>query len=134
MNIYHEKTMELLSNPDLEIGSTYPGRHFVAHHEAVAEVSHLEVMPGTELLNGGKGLRGKVVDVPAQDAWDEYEDCLLYHPYTEEELAAQKVDQPPGSDNPIEDRVKALEEGKADQTEVDELAEALNMILTGVTE
>ena len=88
MNVYHEETMELLESPDLELGRTYPGSRFVAHHEAVEEQSHLEVM------NGGKGLRGKVIDVPAQEAWDEYEDCLLYHPYTEEELAAMHPPDP----------------------------------------
>ena len=84
--MYDETTGELLAEPDLEAGYTYPGKHFVAHHEAVGEVSHLDVMPGTESMNGGKGLRGKVVDVSAKDAWDEYEDCLLYHAYTDEEL------------------------------------------------
>lgn len=34
----------------------------------------------------------------------------------------------------LEDRVSTLETSKADQTSVDELNEALNMILTGVTE
>lgn len=98
MNVYDETTGELLAEPDLEVGYTYPGKHFVAHHEAVEEVSHMAVMPGTEHLNGGAGLRGKIVDTPAQDAWDEYEDCLLYHAYTEEELAAQHSPDANGSD------------------------------------
>ena len=126
MNVYDETTGELLVEPDLEAGYTYPGKHFVAHHEAVEEVSHMAVMPGTEHLNGGAGLRGKIVDTPAQDAWDEYEDCLLYHAYTEEELAAQKADAEPTKD--MEKRVAALEENQS------ELQEALDMILTGVTE
>ena len=94
MNTYDETTFELIESPDLELGYTYPGRRFVAHHDAVEEQSHLEVMPGTEAMNGGKGLRGKVIDVPAQEAWDEYEDCLLYHPYTEEELEAMHPPDP----------------------------------------
>lgn len=32
--------------------------------------------------------------MPAKAAWDEYEDCLLYHPYTEEELAAMHPPDP----------------------------------------
>ena len=88
MNIYDESTMEPLEAPDLALGYTYPGRRFVVHHDAVREISHLEIMRGTEKLAGGKGLRGKVIDVPASPEWDEYEDCLYYHPYTEEELAA----------------------------------------------
>ena len=66
----------------------------MAHHDAVEEVSHLEVMPGTEDMNGGKGLRAKVIDVPAQEAGDEYEDCLYYPPSTEEELAASHPPDP----------------------------------------
>ena len=44
MNIYHEETMELLPDPDLDLGRTYPGRRFVVEGQ-----SHLEVMPGTVL-------------------------------------------------------------------------------------
>lgn len=100
MNIYDELTDELIEgDPDLSLGYTYPGRRFLAHHEAVEEVSHLEVMPGTEAMNGGKGLRGKVVDVPATAAWDEYEDCLYYHTYTDEELAAMRPPDEPEPDS-----------------------------------
>lgn len=106
MNVYHEETLELLENPDPELGRTYPAQRFVAHHEAVQEQSHLEVMPGTEAMNGGKGLRGKVVDVPAQPAWDEYEDCLYYHPYTEEELAALRPPDPV-PDDVLDARIRA---------------------------
>lgn len=88
LKIYDESTHELLESPSLVLGYTYSGRMFVAHHEAVDEQSHLEVMAGTESLNDGNGLRTKIIDVPAQDAWDEYEDCLFYHKYTEEEWAA----------------------------------------------
>ena len=98
LKIYDESTHELLESPSLVLGYTYPGRMFVAHHEAVEEVSHLEVMPGTEAMNGGKGLRGKVVDVPATAAWDEYEDCLYYHTYTDEELAAMRPPDEPKPD------------------------------------
>lgn len=85
MNTYDEKTNELLVQPDLSVGYTYPGTHFVAHHDATEEKFHWEVMKGTENFNNGKGWRGKVVDEPAKEAWDEYEDCLIYHLYTDEE-------------------------------------------------
>lgn len=104
MNVYHEETLELIQSPDLSLGYTYPGRRFVAHHEAVEEVRHLEVMRGSEAMNGGKGLRGPVIDVPASPAWDEYEDCLYFHPYTEEELAEQP--KPDG----VKERLTALED------------------------
>ena len=95
MKIYDEQTFEEIQEPDLAAGCTYPGQRFVAHHAAVEEQSHYEVMAGTEAMNGEQGLSGKVVDVPAQDAWDEYEDCLLYHTYTAEELAAMQPPEPP---------------------------------------
>lgn len=106
MKTYDEKTWEEIEEPDLSAGYTYAGQRFVMHHEAQAEQSHLEIMPGTEAMNGGQGLRGKVVDVPAQDAWDEYEDCLLYHAYTAEELAAMQPPEEPSADT--EARLAAL--------------------------
>lgn len=87
MNVYHEETLELILSPDLSLGHTYPGQRFVAHHEAVEEQYHYEVMSKTEAMRAGKGLRTKVIDVPAREAWDEYEECMYYHPYTDEELA-----------------------------------------------
>lgn len=95
MKIYDELTGVELTAPDLGAGYLYPDRRLVAHHDAVEEVSHLEPMPGTD------GLRWKVVDTPASEAWDEYEACLYYHPYTEDELAAM---QPPSEpDTPATD-------------------------------
>ena len=40
---------------------------------------------------------------------------------------------PPAPEPTLDERVSALETTKADQTDVDELNEALNMILTGYT-
>ena len=40
---------------------------------------------------------------------------------------------PPEPEPPLDDRVSSLETTKADQTDVDELNEALDMILTGYT-
>lgn len=105
MKIYDELTHEEIQNPDLSLGYTYQAQRFVAHHEAVEEVSHLEVIPRTEGMNNGKGLRTKVIDVPAREAWDEYEECMYYHPYTDEELAAM---QPP--DEPEPDGVATWDE------------------------
>lgn len=53
----------------------------------------------------------------------------------EEETAwSQAAANQPASPPSPEERIAILEETKADQTDVDELHEALNMILTGVTE
>lgn len=53
---------------------------------------------------------------------------------TPEEIAEQEEANQSEPMPSQEERIKALETGKADQTAVDELNEALNMILTGVTE
>ena len=51
---------------------------------------------------------------------------------TQEEIEADRaqIPEPPPS---IEDRVSAVESGKADRADVDELNQALDMILEGVT-
>lgn len=87
------------------------------------------------------------------DVWNpeteevERKECLagMERPYTEE--AYQKAlakayngevtveDAPdPEREPTTEERISALEESKANQTEVDELNEALDLILSGVTE
>lgn len=90
MKIYDEITGAELSAPDLGAGYLYTERRFVAHHEATEAATHLEIMPGTEALNDGAGLRQIMVDAPACPAWDEYEDVQIYHTYTEAELAAMQ--------------------------------------------
>lgn len=94
MTIYDETTGAALTAPDLEKGYLYPGQRFVARHPATEATTHLAVMPGTEHLNSGAGLRHIVVDEPARAAWDEYEDCQYYHAYTEDELAALQPPEP----------------------------------------
>lgn len=80
-----------ITNPDLTNGYLQSDKIFVAHHEAVEgveEVWHYETV--AEYPNGGKDVERvvDVPDVPAQDAWDEYEDIQRYIPYTEAELKA----------------------------------------------
>lgn len=78
MNVYDELTGELLTSVDLKNGTIYTKKRFVSHHDEVPENFTYEVMPGTEELNDGKGLRGKVIITPYQAAYDEYEDVLVY--------------------------------------------------------
>ena len=91
MRIFNENKTAELTNPDLSLGYLKQGRLFIAHHEAQEEIqqqSHYEVI--AEYPNGGKDLR-EVVDVeyqPAKDAWDEYEDVLVYILYTQEQINA----------------------------------------------
>lgn len=133
MNIYDDQTNQIIQTPDLSAGYLYSGHRVTVHHDAVPPVTEIGVLPGTEHCNGGAGLRGTIVITPGTPAWDEYEDCQWYHRYTEEELAAQHPpDETDGSN--LAARVEELENGKANQTDVDELQEALDMILSGVTE
>lgn len=68
MNVYHEKTGDLIENPDLEAGYTYPGQRYV----------------GTERV-----VLGRTVELypPNGLSYDKavYEECLWYHEYTDEE-------------------------------------------------
>lgn len=98
MNIYDELTGELLTNPDLTKGYLYPQKRFVRHVGEVPENFTYEIMPGTEELNGGKGLYGKVVITPYKKGYDEYEDCLVYHAYT-----GRSGDNPDESQTPTQD-------------------------------
>lgn len=106
MKIYDEHWNELVE-PDLSLGRLEPARRLAAHHEAVPGLPAVygwQVLEGTGGLHPG-GLRQRVVvtpAVPAAPAWDEYEDCQLYRPYTEEELAAMAAPT-------LEERVAAVE-------------------------
>lgn len=89
MEIYNEQ-MELIENPDLNQGWLEEKLRSVIHEavEAVEEVWHYETE--TEYENGGRDLV-KVIDVPgveAKPAWEEETAYQVYHPYTQEELAA----------------------------------------------
>lgn len=96
MRIFNEDKTQEIQNPDLELGYTKKDKLFLAHHEAQEEIqqqSHYEVI--AEYPNGGKDLR-EVIDVeyqPAKEAWDEYEDILVYIPYTESELKERKENE-----------------------------------------
>ena len=89
MRIFNEEKTEELTSPDLAQGYLKQDKLFIAHHEAQEEIqqqSHYEVI--AEYPNGGKDLQ-EVIDVeyrPAKDAWEEYEDILVYIPYTQEQL------------------------------------------------
>lgn len=93
MRIFNTDNIEIFE-PDLSKGRVVPEKRFVTHHEAireVPEVGHYNVI--MEYPNGGKDVEW-VVDIPgteAQDAWDEYEDILRFVPFTELELATNRI-------------------------------------------
>ena len=96
MKVYDEAGQLLASVPDLKKGWLENTQRLVKHHPAQEEKSRVEVMPGTT------SLRHLVIDQPARDAWDEYEDVQVYHPYTPEELAERNKPT-------LEQRVEAAE-------------------------
>lgn len=93
MRIFNTDNIELIE-PDLSKGKLVSDRRLVAHHEAIDYVPdqfHYEVVK--EFPNGGREVK-KVIDIPgtpAQDAWDEYEDILRFIPFTEAELATNRI-------------------------------------------
>lgn len=95
MKTYDENWNEL-AGPDLALGRLEPAQRLVAHHEAAPGVPAeygWEMLEGTGSLAPG-GLRRRVEvkpAVPAKPAWDEYEECQIYRPYTEAELAARSA-------------------------------------------
>lgn len=64
MKTYNEKTGELIENPDLEKGYTYPGKKYLGTERVI--------LGGTVELYPPDGLE---YDKPV------YEDCLFFHPW-----------------------------------------------------
>lgn len=87
MKIYDETLKNELVDPDLNAGKLELAQRLVAHHDAVEEVWHYEVMKSTITEECPEGLRIAITDTPASDAWDEYETVQKYVLFTAEELA-----------------------------------------------
>lgn len=109
--VFNEDKTQELTEYDLTLGKLVKDKLFVAHHEAVAAVAaqtveekaaayqaegqSVEQHNGTYYLvvaqypNGGKDIEEifPTEAVPAQEAYDEYEDIYVYTPYTEQDLA-----------------------------------------------
>lgn len=95
MKIYNEMKTEILENPDLKKGYLKDDKlivNIIPPQEEIAEEWHYEYK---EYENGGKD-RIKVVDVaykPAQLEQYEYEDILIYIPYTKKEFAQSRISE-----------------------------------------
>ena len=111
MTIIDEQGQEI-QDPDLSLGYLKEYRRLVAHHDAIEYQPPVynEVVV-KEYDNGGVLKERRLVTpaVEAQDAWDEYEDVLLYVLYTEEELAAIEEEKK----RQEEEAAKAEKEAKA---------------------
>lgn len=93
MRIFDNNNVELLEY-DKTKGILKEDQMFVKHHdaiEAVEEQGHYNTI--REYPNGGKDVEW-VVDVPgvkAKEAWDEYENILRFIPFTDAELASNRI-------------------------------------------
>lgn len=76
MKTYHEKTGELIESPDLDAGYVYPGQRYIGTKRLTLERT-VELYPPGGLQH----------DVPV------YEDCQLYHAYTDEDKKAAVSDK-----------------------------------------
>ena len=89
MKILNEQNEEV-QDPDLELGHLEPEKLLIQHHDAVEYVAPVYgERKVAEYDNGGILNETYLIspEVPAQAAWDEYEDIQKYILYTEEELA-----------------------------------------------
>ena len=88
MNIYDELTHDKLDpeyvaeQVEAGKGRVYPGEIEIGQTEPVPE--HWEYLPGTAGKYTPNGLRKRV---PAKPAMPIYEECLIFHTFTPEELA-----------------------------------------------
>lgn len=88
MRIFNQNKTQQLTNVDEKFGKLIPDK-LITHHAAVeprAGRSHYEVIK--TYPNGGQDVEEVWDEMPVQgkEAWDEYEDILVYVPYTSEEL------------------------------------------------
>lgn len=90
MKIYDADYNEI-KDPDLSKGRLEYTRRLIKHHKATkskpAEYA-MKVLEGTLDLYPG-GLKQMVITKPevlGKEAWDEFEECQIYYPFTEDEL------------------------------------------------
>ena len=114
MKVYNKENTEVLETYDLTKGFLKTDKILKVHHEAVPAVPTVTIASKIKVIrtNGGKiievdGIHYEVVKefpnggrtleeieetpgVPKQEAYDEYEDIMIYIPYTEQEIKAQE--------------------------------------------
>lgn len=100
--IYIDETGKVIENPDMTKGKIVDGSEkqvVIAHHDAVAEVSHWETMKCLNIDgnmvdyvdDSGKPIQKKVIDVVASPAYDDYDTQITYHAFTADEQAEYDV-------------------------------------------
>ena len=136
MRILDENGNEVL-NPDFADGYYVEDQIVIAHHQAqeyIPEQFHYEVV--AEYPNGGRDVE-KVIDVPGQEAreaWDETEDILRWHPYSQEEIEARDraylIDELVGRVDTLTERMDNYEDNTL--AEMHDMKDALEIL--GVSE
>lgn len=94
MRIFNEDKTAELTEYDETKGHLVADQMFVAHHEAIKgipEQGYYETIK--EYPNGGKDVKWKVThpEVKGRDAYDEYEDIMVFVPFSESELATLEI-------------------------------------------
>ena len=79
MRVFDENKIQELFVYDTEQGVLKNDKLFIKSHPAVEEVGHYE----THRYPNGGCSKEWVVDTPAVEAYDEYEDIQVYVPYTQ---------------------------------------------------
>jgi hypothetical protein len=111
-----------LTEIDESLGYTVEETIVVAHHdavEAVPEQGHYEVIKRYQ--NGGEIVEWRV-DVPgvkAEDAWDETEDILRYHPYPEDVLAKREREREEAEREEAERQESAMRDERKAQDNIE---------------
>lgn len=119
MRILDENNIEITA-PDYELGYAEPEVIVTAHHDAVEAVEeqwHYETL--RTYPNGGKDVI-RIIDVPgvqAQEAWDETEEILRWHPYSAEELERREQERQAAAEAEAEVERLAQEAAEAAERE-----------------
>lgn len=95
MKVYDKTKSYELTVYDLEQGKLIPDKLFIAHHPEQAEIPAVKHREVKRFPNGGASAEW-VIDVPAvpaKPAWDEYEDIMVYVPFTEAELEVKRANE-----------------------------------------
>ena len=90
MRIFNQEKTQELFDVDETKGVFKKDKLFLRHVEKVEEKSHLKVVK--TYANGGKDVE-KVVDVVGTEEHDEFEDILVFVPFSEKELAQIEIEK-----------------------------------------
>lgn len=100
--IIYSESGEIIETPDLENGwvEIRTGDTIKEHHPAIPMESHIEERDGKRI---------RVIDQHPKEAWDEYEEYGIYHPYEYDETQPTQEERITA----LEDALTAIEEGIA---------------------